>query len=240
MIAANSMNFGDWVGAILSLVQIAAIVIGAIWAYYKFVKGRVWHRRAEPMVEATLMSNGWDPALRTRVTLRNTGAADVPLRTTLLTIFSAVAGESDGHGEANWKEIARAHAFRDHESVESQETITDDLVIPLPSPPERLLAYRVKCQVYDKRTKPGATCWTTHTIIPKNGEAPAMQKEVAQMREEQRPADEEEVRRAEEEPAPLERQRESSEEEVQQAERESEGQYQRKATEDEVREAEKD
>src|SRR5436190_1743357 len=105
MIAANSMNFGDWVGAVLSLVQIAAIVIGAIWAYYKFVKGRVWHRRAEPTVEATLMSNGEDPALRTRVTLKNTGAADVPLRTTLLTIFSAVAGETDEHGEANWTQV---------------------------------------------------------------------------------------------------------------------------------------
>jgi hypothetical protein len=112
MIAAKSMNFGDWAGAILDLVQIAAIVIGAIWAYYKFVKGRVWHRRAEPTVEATLISNAETPALRTRVTLENTGAADVPLRTSLLTIFSAVAGESDEHGEARWQQVARARVSR--------------------------------------------------------------------------------------------------------------------------------
>jgi hypothetical protein len=240
MIAAKSMNFGDWAGAILDLVQIAAIVIGAIWAYYKFVKGRVWHRRAEPTVEATLISNAETPALRTRVTLENTGAADVPLRTSLLTIFSAVAGESDEHGEARWQQVARAHAFRDHESVESQETITDDLVIPLPPMPERLLAYRVKCQVYDRRTRPGATCWTTHTVVPENGDAPRRSGRWL-VHEEQRPADEDEVRRAErDEPAPLERQREASEEEAQQAEQESDGTPQREATEEDAGEAEKD
>jgi hypothetical protein len=48
------MNTGDWIDAALHLVQIAAIVIGALWAYYKFFRGRIFHERAEPSVEASL------------------------------------------------------------------------------------------------------------------------------------------------------------------------------------------
>jgi hypothetical protein len=170
------MNTGDWISAALNLVQIAAIVIGALWAYYKFFKGRIFHKRAEPTVEASLLSAGSSYAVRARVTLKNTGSTDVPLRTTLLTLFQCAAGDVDEHLRPRWRKIARAHAFqndegeRDHEEVESQETITDDVLIPLPAveetPEREVLAYRVVCQVYERRNGEGGICWTAKTILP--------------------------------------------------------------------------
>ena len=181
------MNTGDWIRAVLALVQIAAIVIGALWAYWKFFKGRIFHRRAEPIVEASLLSANSSYAIQAKVTLKNTGSADIPLRVTLLTVAPYVAGDVDEYGRPLWPEVARAHAFKDHDSVESQETIIDALLIPLRKDdgPERgdVLAYRVTCQVYERRTASwldrlwgvllrrqvevgGGICWTTKTIVP--------------------------------------------------------------------------
>jgi hypothetical protein len=164
------MNTGDWISAALALVQIAAIGIGALWAYYKFFRGRIFHKRAEPTVEASLLSTGSSHAIRAKVTLKNTGSADIPLRVTLVSVSNYVAGDVDEHGRPQWPEVARAHAFRDHESVESQETIIDDLLIPLRKKDalgrQAVLAYRVTCQVYERRKEGGGICWTTRAIVP--------------------------------------------------------------------------
>ena len=179
------MDTGDWISAALALVQIAAIVIGALWAYWKFFKGRIFHRRAEPTVEASLLTADSSYAIRARVMLKNTGSADIPLRVTLLTVAPYVAGDVDEYGRPTWPEVARAHAFKDHVSVESQETIIDDLLIPLRKDdgPERggVLAYRVMCQAYERRTttwsdrvrkllrrpvEGTSICWTTKTVVP--------------------------------------------------------------------------
>jgi len=165
-----AMNTGDWIDAALHLVQIAAIVIGALWAYYKFFRGRIFHKRAEPTLDVSLLKAASSYAIRANVTLQNTGSADIPLRVTLVSVASYVAGDVDEHGRPRWPEVARAHAFGDHESVESQETITDDLLVPLrteDTPDQQaVLAYRVSCQVYERRSEGGGICWTTRAIVP--------------------------------------------------------------------------
>jgi hypothetical protein len=164
------MNIGDWISAALDLVQIAAIIVGALWAYYKFFRGRIFHKRAEPTVEASLLQTGSSFAIGAHVSLKNTGSSDIPLRVTLISVATYVAGDVDEHGRPQWPEVARAHAFRDHESVESQETIVDDLLIPLrkeDAPGQQaVLAYRVSCQVYERRKEGGGICWTTRAIVP--------------------------------------------------------------------------
>ena len=168
------MNAGDWISAALAIVQIAAIVIGAAWAYWKFVKGRIFHRRAEPTVEGTLLTTGSSHAIRAKVSVENTGSADIPLRVALLTVSACRAGEVDAHGHPVWRDVARAHAFRndegepDHVDIESQETIADDVVIPIPRATSGadVVAYRITCQVYERRKSGGGICWTTKAVVP--------------------------------------------------------------------------
>lgn len=238
------MNTGDWISAALNIIQIAAIVIGALWAYYKFFKGRIFHRRAEPTVEASLVTATSSYAVRVRVSLENTGSTDVPLRVTLLTLAAHSAGDVDEDGYAQWRDVARAHAFcddsgkRDHDEVESQETITDDVLIPLPpdnTPEREVFAYRVTCQVYERRNGEGGIVWTTKTIVPV---------ERSTHMNSQGRADEEEVERREREGhGELERQRETTEEEIKEAERGAEqgesATGQREADEDEIKGAER-
>jgi hypothetical protein len=173
--AAPAMNTGDWISAALALVQIAAIVIAALWAYYKFFRGRIFHKRAEPTVEGTLVCAGEAYGVRVKLALKNTGSSDIPLRVTLLTLAAHEVGDVDEKGHLRWREIARAHAFRsddgepDHVEIESQETITDEVLIPIgpdDTPDFDVFAYRIVCQVYERREGGGGICWTTKAIVP--------------------------------------------------------------------------
>lgn len=49
------MSVGDWIGAIGDLVQMAVVVGGIVWAYYKFVRGRTFARRSDIAVSGTVI-----------------------------------------------------------------------------------------------------------------------------------------------------------------------------------------
>jgi hypothetical protein len=161
------MTFGDWITAVGGIIQAIAIVVGGIWGYSKFVRGRTFHRRAELDLEVWLISR--QPILvRTRITMRNTGAADIPFRVKTLR-FDALYPCNENH----WEEIAHSSVFTDHELIESQETITDDVLVQMPdlNPPPSAL--RIRCIVYDKakrrwwrRRRDGATAWTGIVVLP--------------------------------------------------------------------------
>jgi hypothetical protein len=169
------MNTGDWIDAALHLVQAAAIIIGGVWAYYKFFKGRTFNRRAEVTVSASLITADPPHAIRARATLKTTGGSDIPLRAKILQAYVLDAGDIDRTGRARWREVANAPVFSDHGWLESQEQITDDVVIALPpdmqvKPP--VTALRVTCRVYGAkrrrlgRKQEGAIKWTAHCVIP--------------------------------------------------------------------------
>jgi len=224
------MNFGDWAGAVQNIVSVVAIVVGAFWAYYKFFRGRTFHRRAEVGLAASLLVDDVSHAICMKVTLENTGGSDIPLRVKLLTLRVFRRGELTEKGRPIWHDIATARVFDDHDWIESQETISDDVLIPLPGEAgEDVLAYRVTCQVYERRRPPawkrlvswravpsGGICWTSNTVVPvglRQVRDESAVKEVVAMKQgvkgivgkwltgkhkvHQRPATEEEIRKAE-------------------------------------------
>lgn len=222
------MNANDWTSAIADGVQVAAIAVGGTWAYYKFARGRTFHRRAEVTVTAELLRRGDFVALRATPVLVNTGAADIPFRARVVRVYAFAADDVDDKGRPDWQEVANIPVFGDHDSIESQERICDDVLIALPMPvfSGGAVAIRATCLVYERREKPGGICWTAHAIVPlgeRGGEgetaAVSPDQEKSGAGTPQREADEEEIRQAGQD---LTRQREASEEEIQQAERDTE------------------
>ena len=166
------MDLGDWIGAVASAVQVAAILVAGIWAYYKFVRGRTFHRRAEIDTTPSLLGDS-PPSVRVKASLRNTGAADIPLRAKTIRVSTFERTAVDDKNRPNWHEIAHGSVFTDHERLESQETITDDVVIPLPEIERGLTALLVKCIVYEKRKqrwykrkRGGGVAWTSTSVLP--------------------------------------------------------------------------
>jgi len=72
-------------------------------------------------------------------------------------------------------EHATVPIFGDHDWIESQETIIDEVLVPLAAvdaDPD-VIAYRITCLVYERRRKPffrpdkgGGVCWTSNAIVP--------------------------------------------------------------------------
>jgi hypothetical protein len=217
------MNAGDWIGAAQNAIQGAAILVGGAWAYFKFVNGRTLHRRAELNVDASLLSHGG--AVRARATMRNTGAAKIPLRLKIVQVETFEPNDVDEHGRPTWRQIAKnTPIFDDHDSIESQETIGDDLLVPISDLPNTAVAICVTCIAWEeqKRRKRTLTAWTAKSIIllgEQQRELPKGAVMSEKSREYQREGDEQEVRRIEQELE--ERQRESTEEEVQKVEQET-------------------
>ena len=50
-----------------------AIVVGAIWAYFKVLKGRVYTRRLEPALEGTMVMGSSHKLLVVRLAIKNVG-----------------------------------------------------------------------------------------------------------------------------------------------------------------------
>jgi hypothetical protein len=103
--------------------------------------------------------------------LEDTGASYIPLRLKKLEV-SAYEGQNDRAGDPVWREIAcYVPLFTAHTLIESQETIEEEVLIPLP-PSSTVLAYRVTGEVYEDRRgnrfgpKTGATVWTGNSIVP--------------------------------------------------------------------------
>jgi hypothetical protein len=209
--ATKAMNFGDWAGAIQNLVAIAAIGIGGAWGYYKFVQGRTFHRRAEVTLEPSLLAGGSWHGIQVRATLRNTGGSEIILLAKGVEIFSFAHGDTDEMGRPQWREIAAAPLFDDHDWIESQETIVDEVLVPLGvgQTGEDVVAYRLACLVYGEHerkgrrfwAKPkGGIRWTTNAVVPAVAEVDADNRAKASqggtvMAEEQSNADDKEITR---------------------------------------------
>jgi hypothetical protein len=163
-----------WAEGIAALAQAAAIVIGGMWAYFKFIRGRTFAQRAELSVTPTLFPEQ-SPKLKVRATLHNVGLSKLPLRTQAVFIYGIYAAPTADNPIATREQrIGKPKKiFAAHEWIEAQETVTDELLFLLPDSQiageHDWLAFRVECKVYAKRRKPGALSWSASALVPAEG-----------------------------------------------------------------------
>jgi hypothetical protein len=161
-----AVSVHDWIGAVKDAVQTLAIIAGAIWAYYKFFRGRTFARRAELATQADVVVRSDEKrAVRARVSFRNTGASDIPLRAKA--VFVDTLTNKGWHEVPQWEQVAVAPVFPDEKWLDAGEVVSDEVLVPLPptDPSDEPIAYRVRCLIYDQRKKPGGLEWTANAII---------------------------------------------------------------------------
>ena len=114
---------------------IAGILIGGTWAYYKFVKGRVFGTRLEPALSGKALLAEKVTYLVVTITLKNVGLSkvDVEPKGTALRVSThkALSGLNESL-EAEWRHVATFSIFANHRWIEPGETITEDRVIAVP------------------------------------------------------------------------------------------------------------
>jgi len=171
------MSDPHWVqiaSGVADAAQVAAIVLGAIWAYFKFVRSRTFASRLELAVEGVLLNREDDYALLVTSSLRNQGLVRVRLQDYARSAYVYGLDTSQWRPDESveWGDHLRVERiFEDHEWIEAQETITDRCLIPVrppPDPADRWLALRIKSIVASKRQKVShkAFVWTSVVIVP--------------------------------------------------------------------------
>lgn len=162
----ETAGWTDWADGLASLAQALAIVVGGLWAYFKFLRGRTFASRAELAVAAAPLP-GERPALKVTATLKNAGLSKLPLRTQAVLLFGVSARPTEENSTATVeRKIGKARKiFAAHGWVEAGETIADELVLLLPER-DGLLAWRVECRVYERRRAEGGLRWTASVVVP--------------------------------------------------------------------------
>jgi len=172
----------DWNKTIDSsqkVVTALALIIGGIWAWLKFFRGRTFRSRIELAVSAGIVISGTSKFLKATMQMKNVGLSQVILRTdvTFLDVFLidvATVRPADDVYSARWGEPrATFNVFQDHGWVEPGEEISDELLVQLPD--NEQLACKLKLTVNSRRNflKTEGTGWSAITIIDPRPAPPA-------------------------------------------------------------------
>ncbi len=158
-----------------------AVIAAGLWAYFKFARGRVFAKRAE----VQLVVHPWrSPAarqtLKVVVTVRNTGASSIHLEPGAVFVETFAIAAADWPDSTNlvWNEpLLLTKIFSDHGGLESSETITDSVLVPLPNPATNdghWVAFRVVVSVVGTRPRLRSTStrWTAATTLLADEVAP--------------------------------------------------------------------
>lgn len=135
----NLMNlpWTDILDASEKVVTIAAIVIGGIAAYYKFLRGRVFHPRMEIAMLSSWLIIGNQLFLKVQATVKNTGASRTFFdpENTVLRVFCANHAGRGIADETNWTNLATINGVDDkkHKWIEPAETIHLNWLVDLPT-----------------------------------------------------------------------------------------------------------
>ena len=153
-------NWTDWADAVASLAQASAIVLGGLWAYFKFIRGRTFAHRLEVAVEASRIANAARPAIKVTASLKNVGLTKLPLRVARVTVFAIRPNDDD----VEESELEKQRVFADHEWLEAEERITDEMLFLVPDNSD-LLGVRVTCEAIEgRRWRKGGLGWAATTV----------------------------------------------------------------------------
>lgn len=124
-----------------TIVTAGAVIIGGLWAYFRFVKDRVYRPRLEVGLFGQWREIAGKSMLHARVTVKNIGSTDIELmQEGTALIVESIDGElSAPPTGVRWKPVHASPILEHHEWIEPNETISDDLLLRLDSVPEPVM-----------------------------------------------------------------------------------------------------
>jgi hypothetical protein len=115
--------------------QIVAIAGGGVWAYYKFIKGRVYRPRLKLSVHGNSLITKEQRLLLVSLTIENVGLSVVRLQKKSMLVRVLIPEASNAGSKiqkVDGKHIGTFRVFQQHEWIESNEAIGDELTLSIP------------------------------------------------------------------------------------------------------------
>jgi hypothetical protein len=124
------------VGTVGTVVTAAALVVGGLWAYFKFVKGRTYRPRLEVGMSGQWRQLDGMDLLHARITVQNIGNSVVTLlqRGTGLRVSVPAADQGTAPVAVAWTVLRVFEILGEHEWIEPGETVSDDVLLNLGMP----------------------------------------------------------------------------------------------------------
>jgi hypothetical protein len=171
------LSFKDLSSSISELVTAAAVLIGGGWAYMKYVRGRTFRNRAKLDLSVEPYEGRRAHALLVEVTMHNDGASRIELgleNEKFVRVDEVLDEDWTAAGNVDWDAgppVMLTRLFDAHTWLEPNETISDQVLVPVPPPGRKVLAYRVKARVFAPRTVGGRVgSWLARMRHQKQGD----------------------------------------------------------------------
>jgi hypothetical protein len=112
-----------------TIVETAAVIVGGIWAYYKFFRGRTFRPRLELSISGRASEAKGLTNVLISVQLKNVGLSKVAISQegSAIRVFATDPAKSDGVAE--WQRAITVGVFEKHGWIEPGETIADQALI---------------------------------------------------------------------------------------------------------------
>jgi hypothetical protein len=107
-----------------TIVTAAAVVVGAVWAYYRFIKDRTYRPRLDVSMAAGWMNVDGRRLLLARVRVKNIGASVVHLLQQGTGVRVSSLDGAHVTGAAHWSPGRVYRVFDKHKWIEPGETVT--------------------------------------------------------------------------------------------------------------------
>ncbi len=130
------------------LFRIAAYIIGALWVYFNFWKGRTYRPRIEPMITGKILNHQGSKFVKILINLKNVGLSkvDVEQKGTALRLLSYDSLNINDP----WKHQHTISILSAHKWIEPGETVGEQFLIPVTG--TNLIAVKAEVILVSKKT----------------------------------------------------------------------------------------
>ena len=159
-----------------NLAMVAGFIVGGVWTYYLFIKGRVLKNRLEPRVYGEIVTINTKKYLRASAELKNVGSSEVKFTKEALSLvpFAERAHPAVSSEDAtkykllatDWEKLLPLGVFTRHAWIEPGETIRDVALLEILI--DETIAYRIDFVIFA-----GGITWSATSIVsPKPKDEP--------------------------------------------------------------------
>ncbi len=137
------------------LFKIVAYIIGGLWVYFNYFKGRTYRPRLETKITGALIKKGSSDYVNINAQIKNVGLSKVDIKqegTALRLLIYNPAQQDDP-----WDHRATIPILSAHQWIEPGEPVEEPVLLPLPSN-----VFAVRAEVIIVSTK---TMWETAVVL---------------------------------------------------------------------------
>jgi hypothetical protein len=172
MIATNADNIKTWVDIAGTVVTSAAIVVGGLWAYFKFARNRTYRPRLEVTMRGRWQSSGI-PLLKADVTVKNIGASVVCLRQFGSGLrVSRAEDPVPGESAVGWRSLGVFGLLKEHKWIEPGEAVSESMLLALPLSEDEPLLFETRLVWTWGRHRAPIVVFARQVMLPDDLRAP--------------------------------------------------------------------